>query len=350
MKTEVAGPEDTAAIVELFNLVFGKQRDIDAWMSFYSPTPAGSPISCVVRSDGGEIIGHLGAIPAWYRKGRDRLKGALLVDIMVHPDWTRRGLATRLSLAMHEILGDGFDLSLGFSNRQAVHTHIKTGMSYLGKAPVYLRQPRFSARRASRAGGNGPEGMQDDAPLREDTAAMGPGDKCGSLRIRPTSLHHPDLVLQIEEDGVPLWHRSRDLSDLRWRYTGKQQGRYDFFVLDAATDGAGYMVLARRQIMGLDAGLIVDIWAAKHGRESYRFLLSQGVELLSRQGVRAIACLAGGNQDVRSALWGLGFLRLAQSVFPAQLNIVFKAYSDAASNIPEDRKAWYLTWSDTDLV
>jgi GNAT superfamily N-acetyltransferase len=350
MKTEMAGPGDVDAIVGLFNLVFKHKRDIDAWKSLYAPTPAGLPVSCIIRSDGGEIIGHLGAIPAWYLKGPDRLKGALLVDIMVHPEWTRRGLATRLSLAMHEILGDGFDLSIGFSNRQAVHTHTKTGMSYLGKAPIYLRQPRFSAQRASKTRGNGPEGLQGAAPLGEDPAARGTEGERGSLRIRPISLQDPDLVLQMEEDGMPLWHRSRDLSVLRWRYTGKPQGHYDFFVLDAAVDGAGYMVLAHREIMGLDAGLIVDFWPGKNGRETRLFLLSQAVELLSRQGVRVIACLMEGNQAVRSALRRLGFLRLPQSVFPAQLNIVFKAYSDVARSIPEDRKGWYLTWGDTDLV
>ena len=350
MKTEVAGPGDVAAIVELFNLVFGKRRDIDAWQSIYSSTPAGPPISCVVRSDGGEIIGHLGAIPAWYRKGRDRMKGALLVDIMVHPDWTHRGLATRLSLAMHEILGDGFDLSIGFSNRQAAPTHIKTGMSYLGKAPVYLRPPRLTAKRTSRGRESGLEDLQGTAPPGEDPAAMGAEDRRGSLRIRPVSLQDPDLVLQVQEDDVPLWHRSRDLPALRWRYTDKPLGRYDFYALDAAADGTGYMVLARRKIMGIDAGLIVDIWVRENDREAYLFLLSQAVDLLSRQGVRVINTLARGNKADRSALRRLGFLRLPQSVFPAQLNIVFKAYGDAAASIPEDRKGWYLTWGDTDLV
>ncbi len=350
MKTEVAGPGDVAAIVELFNLVFDHKRDMDAWKSIYSSTPAGPPISCIIRSEGGEIIAHLGAIPAWYCKGHDRMKGALLVDIMVHPDWTHRGLATELSLAMHEILGDGCDLSIGFSNRQAAPTHIKTGMSYLGKAPVYLRPPRFIAQRTSRGGESGLEGPPGAAPPGEGPAARGAGGRRGSLRIRPVSLQDPDLVLQLEEDGVPLWHRSRDLPALRWRYVDKPLGRYDFFILDAAADHAGYMVLARRKIMGIDAGCIVDIWVGDNDREAYHFLLSEAVGLLSRQGVRVINFLGGGNRAVRSALRRLGFLRLPQSVFPAQLNIVFKAYSDDARKIPEDRSGWFLTWGDTDLV
>ncbi|MEW6553596.1 MAG: GNAT family N-acetyltransferase [Actinomycetota bacterium] len=323
MRTEVAGPADIPAIVDLFNLVFGQGRDVDDWRRLYSGTPAGPPVSCVIR-ESGDIVGHLGAIPAWYGRGADRLRGALLVDIMVHPDRTRRGLATRLSLAMHEVLGESFDLSFGFANRQAVPTHLKTGMSNLGRAPVYVRYPRLSARREPRGGGD--------------------------LRLRPVSLHGPELELRLGEEALPLWHRSRDLATLRWRYSDRPQGRYDFYLYDGAVAGSGYMVLARRKIRGLDAGLIMDIWAGENDWEACRFMLSRAVDLLSGQGVRVIAALDVGNRAVLSALRRLGFLRLPQSVFPSQLNFVFKAYGGAGVDMPLRRKDWYLTWGDTDLV
>ena len=352
MRTELAGPEDTRPLVDLFNLVFGASRDLDAWRKIYGATPAGKPVSFIVRTSEGKIIGHLGAIPTIYRRRRQAARGTLLVDFMVHPDWAGRGVGSSMEAAAHEILRDEYDFSFGFSNRNSVSVSSKVGMSNLGRIPVYLRLPRYGFVRRLRkvlpyagkklmiSAGAGHDGFAD--------ATMSPD---GIMRL--TRVYDLDALGDVLESGPSessLWHRSRDLPTLKWRYSDRPQGPYAFFALELKGRAAGYLVLARRNILGRDAGVVVDLYMDHAKRETTRFMLTSAVELLSRQGAGVIVFMYRGEREIASSLAGSGFLRVPQRIIPSQLTLNLKAYDDLGGSISENPEDWCLTWSDTDLV
>lgn len=353
MRAEVASVEDIPAIAGLFNLVFGAGRDPETWRRLYAATPAGQPVSFVMRSAEGYIAGHLGAIPAVYRRGENKARGALLVDFMVHPDWAGRGVGSRLERAVHEILAEGFHFSFGFSNRKSVSVSSKSGMGFLGRSPVYLRLPRraFSWRlgRGGTPAGETTETSPPGAGHRVKSGAIGSGD--GSMRLTPVSdLDDLDDGFEGGAAGPDLWHRSRDVPTLKWRYGNRPEGPYAFFVLEEGGERSGYLVLARRRMLGRDTGVIVDLHLDDYGRTGARFLLSSAVDVLSQQGVDIINCMYRGSGKVTSSLVRMGFLRLPQRFLLSQLNLNLKIYDDLGGMLAEDIREWCFTWGDTDLV
>jgi hypothetical protein len=137
---------------------------------------------------------------------------------------------------------------------------------------------------------------------------------------------------------------------LNWRYQGRPEGSYSIFASEAGDRTVGYMVLAKREILGRDAGVVMDIWVDdKHG-EAARFLLSSAVELFSSLDVRVINCMYKGGRSVSSALRRLGFLRLPQKFLSSQLNLNLKVYDSLGGLLRDDMGDWLFTWSDTDLL
>jgi predicted N-acetyltransferase YhbS len=354
MMVELAAREDIPEIVDLFTLVFGPKRDIDSWRIYYASTPAGDSRSYVIRTEGGKIIGHIGAIPTLYRRGNMEVRGALIVDFMVHPEYGGKGVGSCMATTVYQqMLDEDFHFSFGFSNRQSVPVSTRAGMSNLGRVPVYMRRPRWSLRRRREKGVVSLQDlMYDDifagreAKARENAVRSGRDFSLVCL----DGFDSTEMDFETILEGPDLWHLSRDPLTLRRRYLHRPDGSYSLFLLMDGDNPSGYMVLARREVLGRDAGMVMDIWAEDNRKEAARFLLSLAVDLFSLLGVEVISCLYKGSGNITSALKRLGFLQLPQRFISSQLHLNLMVYDSLGGLLKDDMGDWLFTWGDTDLA
>lgn len=87
---------DENGIRRLFEACHRRPLDLDVWRWRYAPQPHGTPVTDVAV-DGGEVVGHVSALPALLERGGDAVKAGLWVDLMIDP--AHRNLTLFLDMA-----------------------------------------------------------------------------------------------------------------------------------------------------------------------------------------------------------------------------------------------------------
>jgi GNAT superfamily N-acetyltransferase len=180
----------------------------------------------LVAVEGGEVLGHAGAIRVSFRTSRRSQVVCGISDVVVRPDATRRGIASRLLRRAHaDARREGLDWSFLWTRRSwgAHRAYEKLGYFDLYSFASAVRPPRDRGRR-----GRGVRGFRLRAAETADLDRME-----GIL----AAASRPRLGFT---DRDP--HSFRDRVTLGWRALG------DFRVLEAAGRAVGYLELQ------LDAG------------------------------------------------------------------------------------------------
>lgn len=135
---------DAESTLELFAVAFGKPRDVQQWRWEYLSGPEKSCI--VVAEADNKIVGHYAILPRSYRIGDEVLTIGLVVDVVTHPDYGRRGIFVQSASKAFEVAKNaGISLLVGFPNEAAIRGHRKAGWDEVGTIRVLARPLRASA-------------------------------------------------------------------------------------------------------------------------------------------------------------------------------------------------------------
>jgi GNAT superfamily N-acetyltransferase len=139
-------PEDSPALRELFEVVFGVPREADHYAWKFEENPAGPPILAVAEVDG-RLVGQYALWPTKLRVGREVLLGAQSLDTMTHPDYRGQGMFTVLAKeAMGYAQDRGVEVLFGFPNEASYPGFVrKLDWDHIGDVPRYTRVLRPSA-------------------------------------------------------------------------------------------------------------------------------------------------------------------------------------------------------------
>lgn len=96
-------PGDEAAVLDLFEVSFGRSMSLDFWTWRYRDHPGGGPL-VMLAWDGDRLVAHYGASHAPLRVDGAVVPAALSMTTMTHPDYRGRGLLERAGGALYETL------------------------------------------------------------------------------------------------------------------------------------------------------------------------------------------------------------------------------------------------------
>ena len=131
-------PEDIPSLLELFAASFGKPAPRAHWDWKYSSGPEKSVV--VVAEADHKIVGHYAVLPRTVLVGSKPVRAGLVVDVMTHPDYGRRGIFVKSAVKAFEACGErGISILLGFPNEAAIRGHQKVNWSEIGSLRLLVR-------------------------------------------------------------------------------------------------------------------------------------------------------------------------------------------------------------------
>lgn len=345
---------DEQGILALFDLVFNKKRDVHHWNWEFKEIPRGSKIFMAV--DNGNVVGHLGALLRRVRIGEEAINGALEVDGMTHPDYTRQGIFVSLGKEMLTKLSkeNDVDLVYGFSNVNAMPGHRKLNCMEVLKLPVMVKiiNPR---RVVSKRFKN-----------RLLAAIVLPFAKFGIFLFQKERkpikakdftimrIYHFDEDFNEFFEVVSKEHEiimERDVDYLNWRYTKTPREDYTIMVAEKDKKILGLAVVRIVDMFDLKSGAILELFSLPEHEYVLNWLIIKIFDHFKSYDLDLIACSIPRNAKAYDALTDCGFIPCPKRFKPKETRLIVYPTSDeidikSASN-PDN---WYITWGDTDVV
>lgn len=342
---------DGTGIVNLINLVWPNYPfDLRRWQ-WYKDNPFGHFAS--VGEHDGQIVGYEGLVPVNIKIGNNIVRGAQIVDLVVHPNFRRQGMFLEIQKTlMMEAVKNGIWFCYGTTNERAYYGHLKCGWFYVCDIPILVRPNRYNSIRRNL--GRLREIRFSKKLVRSSVdLASSMFHNHARAKIAHKTPIAEDLkitsLLSFDERFDGFWDRVsdrygiivvRNTRYLRWRYLEKPEA--DYKVLVAENDGRieGYVVLSIAKSEYQKDGLIID--ALANSNHVAQHLVRAALNYFSQEGVESIRCRMKENSlwygiMKQNSLLPLQSVRLIARINSDQL---LKSYGSAAEK-------WYTTMGDT---
>jgi GNAT superfamily N-acetyltransferase len=329
-----ARTEDEPAIEEMFLECFGTPRSRVEWRWRWFGLQGGHGEAFVLETDG-RPVGHWGGSVAdmWLEGRRRRL--LLGGEIMVLPDYQRRGGMGLLVQKARSVADDHADVWVGFATDRAARlASANAGTEMIGQLPTWLVWPNRIPHLPSLLGVLAARLL---TAWRAIVFALLP---CAAVDAFDASPQEVDALAASAAEYAACM-RIRDHAYLRWRWLERAEGRVT--VLAARTKSgrlAGYAVVGVETDPRI--GRVLDLLAID--KASLRGLLRHSLATLTADGCEVITF---DYHDPRR--WSRSVLRLAGLVCRPGKTITALCMSPEAGSAPAQLASWYLTRGDTDV-
>lgn len=300
------------------------KRQADFWQWQFVEGYAGEGRFFVAEA-ADRIVGHFGFLPQRYVAGQ-AIRGALAVDVMVHPEFRRQKVFSRLASFAADRLRDDFQIVTAFQIRRAVlGGMVAGGWHPVAKIPVLLKP--LSLRRILRDLG---------LPLRdsasEDVAAMG-----HSIRsIPPADFGQIDRLL-----AGPAIRQPRSVEFLHWRYARNPRWHYEMKGFYEGDELRAFVIHRPAILRGLRALAVADAGLAPRSEASLRELIGHVCAAARARGMGIASALLSRDHSAYGALRRSGFIP-----GPHRFRLLLQVFDDALN--AAGRGPWSLSWGDTD--
>ncbi len=349
MKIRDGNEQDLEGILSLRRLVFGgfeedKLRP-DFWKWEFTDGPDGRAF-IYLAEDEGRVAGHFADIPRRFSFNGDVRLGTLSLDLMVHPDFRRRGIFVGMGRYAAERVRkeNGIVMTAFPIRKETIAGLLKIGWEVVGELPVlvyplrfrgiinrYLRFPPVSFLLGGAArgfyslfGGGRKEEMNRGIKIEEITGL----DEGFDRFWEKASTAHSVL-------GV------RDRAFLNWRYFRNPVRTYTIYRAMDNGEMVGYLILRKVDLLRFNSAVIVDLLAVNE--KSIIPLVARGIERSAEMGADLVGCMIPRRHPYYEQLRTIGFI-------PSLKTFLFMVYRLAGEEIPLAPEAWYVNWGDTDVI
>ena len=347
-----ARTEDVPAIVELFRATFGRPASEDwyRWKHLDSPWPLDAP-AAFVATHGDRVIAHYGGTPLRFRAGGRTLPGLHGCDMMVAPEFRRRGVMTAVGEAAHAAwAGGGVHLVLGIPpehwgglrDRLDYRRAVELGWLWRPLRPAALvrrnAQPRL-------AGGGSVDRLAARGWDRAWSALLGRAAR----GVEVSAVAPPGSELDALWDELAGRYGALVVRDRAWvsyRYTASG---LDYRTLLASAGGrpTGYLVyrlfLAGR---GRASGWIADVFTAPEDRAARAALLRACFRELLDAGAADVRIFSVRHAPLARELRRVGFVRRSGAFDVGVVPLV----PDLPWDVLRDPRRFLVAGGDFDVV
>jgi len=341
--------EDMEGILTLRDLVFKEEErdklDPRFWRWEVKENPDG--VAWIhLAEDGGKIVGHLADLPKRFSVQGEVVLGTLTHEMMVHPDYRRKGISTATArYAIHKIEKEKGLFMTAYSIREeSFNSLIKTGWKAVLKLPVLVFPIRFQGI------------VSRYLRSRPMSLLIGAMARCcyfflfGWRKKRRSKGVEIERVNELDEQFDGFWEKAislypimgiRNRNYLTWRYLQHPTRNYVIYRAKKNGEMKGYIVLRKVELLNFNSAVIVDLLALDE--TSLSELVEKGVEHSRREGVDLLGFMVPKPHPYYRSLKKGGFL-LSLKTFH------FLVYSFWKEEVLFDPKGWYVTWGDTDVI
>jgi hypothetical protein len=302
-------PGDEAALVALFERVFGRSISVEHWRWKLKQPP--SPVENVWLAVHGDApIFHYAGIPTRYRLPGGEATAMVSVDTMTAPEFQRRGLLSRVGQHVYDTWrAAGVPFVIGLPNERW-----GSRAGALGWQPLFALQWMVRPLR--------PEAILARRARLPALARLAPaGSLWNGFWNSRLGRDAAVGVRRVERAGAEfdaLWERGgssapvsvvRDSAWVSWRYLDAPSRAYRVLLAERADGPAGYAAYRVEEHPGGRAGVIAELFAARDDAAARRALLGAALEALRADGAETAATLATPGTPLERDLARAGFLR-----------------------------------------
>ncbi len=340
---------DMEGILSLRGVVFGEEEkdklDPRFWGWEFLGGPDGQGWIYVVE-DESKIVGHFADIPRSFSVQGESILGTLSLDLMVHPDYWRRGIFEALGrYGIERVRKENGRFLIAFPIRQeTIHGLKKIGWKEVVKLPVLVYPIRFS----------GIINRYLHFPLLSLLA----GGVVRFLYALCYRLKRRNGVekIEIEEMGSlddqfdHFWQKAlslypiigvRNRNYLTWRYLQHPTRTYTIYRAKKSGEMMGYIVLRKVELLKFNSAVIVDLLALD--QVTLTALTERGIQHSRHKGTDLLAFMVPQGHPYDRILRKRGFL-------PSPKTFQFMVYFHSKREIFNSPEKWYVNWGDTDVI
>jgi len=348
-KVRDGNPSDMEGILSLRGIVFGEEErdklDPRFWRWEFIEGPDGKAFLYIVE-DQNRIIGHFADIPRRFSVQGEAVLGTLSLDLMVHPDYWRKGIFAAMGrYGAEKVKKENGRLLTAFPIRlETILGLRKIGWKEVAKLPVLVYPIRFKGI-LNRYVHFPPLGLLIGGIARffyfllyglKMRKEMGEIEieRVGSLDERFDDFWRKASVL------YPLMGiRNRDY--LNWRYLQHPTRTYVIYRAKKSGEMRGYIVLRKVDLLKFNSAVIVDLLALDE--ETLFALVGKGIQHSQRERADLLGFMVPQDHLYYKLLRRKGFL-------PSPKTFLFMIYSHHDKGIFLIPEKWYVNWGDTDVI
>lgn len=350
-------------LVELFSLVFRTKTTDERWEWKHLQNPLNPPRpQVVVALDGEKIVGARPLMLANMRVGNRTLKAGQPCDTMVHPDYRRQGLLSRMNeVAIEYARKMGISLLYNFPNPFSAPGYLKQGWQQVipleslmrFQEPAQVAEAKFGKGVASRVAGTSYRMLFGGIPRRR----CRPAEYSCRIETSDKAIEQLEGLEKLyREDKIEL-ERSRTY--LEWRIDRHPEHKYRYIMCFKNEYLVGYVLVGlstRRN--GLRVGQIVDYMVGLRSADCIYPMFDRATAELLGMGCDMLCTWAPADEAICGVLKrSFGF----RSAFDFPLKLAFRGEPDwlvaraIDTSLPtnlriHDAAAWRLTPAFFDIA
>jgi GNAT superfamily N-acetyltransferase len=341
--------EDMKGIFSLREVVFGEEEkdklDPRFWRWEFMEGPDGRGLIYIME-DGNKIIGHFADVPRRFSIQGDDVLATLSLDLMVHPDYRRKGIFEAMGRYGIERVKkeNGLFLTSYPIRRETIRGFKKIGWKNVVELPVLVYPIRFS-------------GIVNQyfrfPPL---SLLVGGGARFfyfllyGLKRGKGTEGFEIEKVGLLDDQFDGFCQKAlslypimgiRNRRYLTWRYLEHPTRSYTIYRARKSGEMQGYIVLRKVELLNFNSAVIVDLLALD--KVSLIALVERGIQHSREQGADLLGFMVPQGHSHHKIMRSMGFL-------PSPKTFLFMIYPHSNREILFSPEKWYLTWGDTDVI
>ncbi len=339
---------DMEGILSLRGVVFREEErdklDPRFWQWEFIHGPDGGAFLYIVE-DQNKIIGHFADIPRRFSVQGEVVLGTLSLDLMVHPDYWRKGIFAAMGkYGAEKVKQENGRFLIAFPIRSETILGLKKiGWKKVAKLPVLVYPIRFKGI-LNRYVHFPPLGLLIGGIARFFYLLL-----YGSKMRKETEGIEIDQVRSLDESFDHFWQKAshlhplmgiRDRDYLNWRYLQHPTRNYVIYGAKKSGEMRGYVVLRKVDLLKFNSAVIVDLLALDE--ETLLALVKKGIQHSQQERADLLGFMVPQDHFYYKLLRRKGFL-------PSPKTFLYMIYSHTGQSILSPEK-WYVNWGDTDVI
>jgi GNAT superfamily N-acetyltransferase len=341
--------KDMEDILSLRKDAFGETEkdklDPRFWQWEFLEGPDGKAFIYIVE-DRNKMVGHFADIRRRFSVQGEVVLGTLSLDLMVHPDYWRRGIFEAMGNygAQRVKQENGLILTAFPIRPETISGLKKIGWKEVVKLPVLVCPIRF-------------HGILNRyfhfLPL---SLLLGGIARFfyflffGWKKRRELEEIEIERVDKLDDQINGFWQKAlslfpiigiRNQNYLTWRYLQHPTRNYTIYQAKENGEMKGYIVLRKVELLNFNSAVIVDLLAMDEG--TLLTLVDRGIQHSRQEGADLLGFMVPQGHPYYKILRKKGFLR-SPKIFQ------FMVYPHSDRKIFLSPEKWYVTWGDTDVI
>jgi hypothetical protein len=277
---------DAPKIIELFRLVFGKNRNLEEWRWRFVDGPVRQLLIVLALDRSENILAHYALHPVWMTYRGRKVLGAQSLDTMVLPGFRGNGLFKETARRCYHLAQrNGIELLYGFPNEQSYPVFVKrlgwTETAHLLPLYYILNPQNVIRSRLSHQAG-------DFLLKRLFTASLRLKRRAKVRRSKRPSLIKVRQASEFDEAFDALWSECKsqfiagvwkDSKYLHWRYLDVPHGEHQVIQAFHGDKMVGFMVTGCIRENGLHVGIIADLLVCGAGDAAINALIKAALSI-----------------------------------------------------------------------